>query len=666
SLGAIDFGIVVDSTVIMMENVFRHLGKHGVQGTMKQRVLAAASEVGGPMATSTLIIAAAFLPLFVLSGAEGVIFAPMARTYAFAISAAIILALSLTPVLVSRVMKPDPKADDEGKLMEFFDRLYAPFFDGALRRPKLAVALRTIPIFACVGLFPLLGREFMPKLEEGNFWVRCTFPTSISLDQTLKYVPKIRNILHGCPTEPGVACDMSKRKHPEVARVVSQLGRPDDGTDLSQFNNLELFAPLETFDKWPRGLTKEKLTQEITEELEREFPGVIFNFSQYISDNVEEAISGVKGENSVKVVGPSLEVNDAKANEIVDVLSKVEGVKDLGVFRSLGQPDVKITVDRVACERYGLNTGDVDNVIQAALGGTALTQVYEGEQHYNLTVRWQPRYRQSMEAIRQLTVPTPDGNFIPVGQLADIKIVEGPTVIYRQNGYRYTPVKFSVRGRDLASTIEDAQRQIAAKVKLPYDTHLVWEGLINEMNSAFSRLTIIVPLTLVIISLLVYRAVGNWLDLVIILIDIPVACTGGVLALLLTGTNFSASSAMGFVSVFGIAVQDALLMVTYFQQLHYKEGMSVEQAARLASQRRFRPVLMTTLVATLGLLPAAMSHGIGADTVRPLAIVVIGGSLELAILTRVLQPPLRVLAYNWLEGRKKNKGGEPPVEGAHA
>ena len=655
SLGAIDFGIVVDSTVIMMENVFRHLGHQGTQGTMKERIQAAASEVGGPMAISTLIIAAAFLPLFVLSGAEGVIFAPMARTYAFAISAAILLALSLTPVLVSRVLQPDPKADDEGKLMEFFDKLYAPFFDGALRRPKLAVALRAIPIFACVALFPLLGREFMPKLEEGNFWVRCTFPTSISLDQTLKYVPRIRNILLGCPLEAGVACDMKNRKHPEVERVVSQLGRPDDGTDLAQFNNLELFAPLEPLDEWPRGLTKSKLTEEITRDLEREFPGVIFNFSQYISDNVEEAISGVKGENSVKVVGPSLEVNDAKAKEIVSVMATIPGVKDLGVFKSIGQPDVRITVDRLACQRYGLNTGDVDNVINAALGGTALTQVYEGEQHYDLTVRWAARFRSTMEAIRQLTVPTPDGSFIPIGQLADIKIVDGPTVVFRQNGYRYTPVKFSVRDRDLASTIEQAQAELKAKVKLPYDTHLEWEGLINEMNSAFSRLVIIVPLTLVIIAFLVYRAVGNWLDLVIILIDIPVACTGGVLALLLTGTNFSASSAMGFVSVFGIAVQDALLMVTYFQQLHFKEGLSVEAAARLASQRRFRPVLMTTLVATLGLLPAAMSHGIGADTVRPLAIVVIGGSLELAILTRVLQPPLRVLAYNWLESRKSRK-----------
>jgi cobalt-zinc-cadmium resistance protein CzcA len=660
SLGAIDFGIVVDSTVIMVENVFRHLGKHGNQGTMKERVYAAAGEVGGPMAMSTLIIAAAFIPLFVLTGAEGVIFAPMARTYAFAISAAILLALSLTPVLVSFILRPDPKADEEGKLMEFFDRIYAPLFDAALKAPKLAVALLSIPIFACIALFPLLGREFMPKLEEGNFWVRCTFPTSISLDQSLKYVPKIRNILLGCPLDSEKPCDPATRKHREVTRVVSQLGRPDDGTDLSQFSNLELFAPLAPFDEWPRGLTKEKLTEDLTQEIEREFPGVLVNFSQYISDNVEEAISGVKGENSVKVVGPSLEVNDAKSKAIIEVMSGIPGVKDLGVFRSLGQPDVRITVDRVACERYGLNTGDVDNVIQAALGGTALTQVYEGEQHYDLTVRWAKRYRDSIESIRQLTVPTPSGSYIPVGQLAEVKIVEGPTAIYRQNGYRYTPVKFSVRGRDLAGTIEDAQRQVAAKVKLPYDTHLVWEGLSNEMNAAFARLKIIVPLTLVIIALLVYRAVGNWINLGIVLIDIPVACTGGVLALLFTGTAFSASSAMGFVSVFGIAVQDALLMVTYFQQLYSKEGHTVEHAARSASQRRFRPVLMTTLVATLGLLPAATSHGIGADTVRPLAIVVIGGSLALAILTRVLQPPLCVLAYNWVESRKKPRGGTPP------
>ena len=662
SLGALDFGIVVDSTVIMMENVFRHLGSHG-QGPMKERILAAASEVGGPMATSTLIIATAFLPLFAMSGAEGVIFSPMARTYAFAIGGAIVLALTLTPVLAARFV-PEDTEEDEGRVMRFFHRLYDPLFDQALRRPKLAVVLRAIPVFACVALFPLLGKEFMPKLEEGNFWVRCTFPTSISLEQSASYVSKLRAILLGCPLDSAKACDPKARKHPEVERVVSQLGRPDDGTDLAQFNNLELFAPLEPFDEWPRGLTKEKLADELTRELRREFPGVGFNFSQYISDNVEEAVSGVKGENSVKVVGPDLATDDEKANQIAAVMGKVDGVKDLGVFPSIGQPDLVIRVDRRACERYGLNTGDVNAVIQAAIGGTVLTQVYEGEQHYDLRVRWAEPYRRSLDAIRHITVPTPDGNSIPLAELAKIETVEGPTVIYRQDGYRYTPVKFSVRGRDLASTIEEARRRIREQVKLPYDTHLVWEGEINEMNAAFSRLAIIVPLTLLLIMLLVYRAAGNLLDLVIIMIDIPVAITGGILALLVTGTNFSASAAMGFVSVFGIAVQDALLMVSYFQQLHYEQGMTVEQAARLASERRFRPVLMTTLVATLGLLPAALSHGIGADTVRPLAIVVIGGSLQLALLTRVLQPPLRVLAYDWIEARKRRRRAEATTPGA--
>ena len=449
--------------------------------------------------------------------------------------------------------------------------------------------------------------------------------------------------------------------HPEVVRVVSQLGRPDDGTDLAGFNNLELFAPLEPFEDWPRGLTKDKLTDEITGELQKEFPGVIFNFSQYISDNVEEAVSGVKGENSVKVVGPDLATNDKKAAEIAAVMSKVDGVKDLGVFKSLGQPDLKIAIDRVACERYGLNTGDVNAVIQGAIGGTVLSQVYEGEQHYDLRVRWTEPYRKSLDAIRHITVATPDGSYIPLEQLADIRRVEGPAVIYRQEGYRYTPVKFSVRGRDLASTIEDAKRQIDAHVKLPYDTHLVWEGQINEMNQAFSRLAIIVPLTLLLIMLLVYRAAGNVLDLVIILIDIPVACTGGVLALLLTGTNFSASAAMGFVSVFGIAVQDALLMVSYFQQLHYRQGLSVEQAARLASERRFRPVLMTTLVATLrsaaggavarhrgghGSPPRHRGHRRVAPTRRPhtrAAAAAAGPRVQLA---RGLQAPPRATAHD--------------------
>jgi cobalt-zinc-cadmium resistance protein CzcA len=648
SLGAVDFGIVVDSTVIMMENIFRHLGPHG-KGSMAERILAAAREVGTPMSFSTLIIGVAFLPLFTLTGVPGAIFAPMARTYAFAIGGAIVLALTLTPVLAKRFV-PAQMEEKENFLMRGLHRVYNPLFDAALRWPKQALLLSTIPIIACVVLFPLLGREFMPKLEEGNFWIRATFPMSISFEQSQSYVPRMRDILRGCPKDKAAPCTDANRAHPEVVSVVSQLGRPDDGTDVAGFFNIEFFAPLKPFEKWQKGLTKEKLTDVLQGELQAEFPGVIFGFSQYINDNVEEAIAGVKGENSVKIYGPSLKDNERIASEIVDVMNTVRGVKDLGVFHSLGQPDIKITPDRRACARYGLNTGDVAAVITAAIGGQAVTQVYEGEKQFDLVVRWQPEYRESLEAIAEITIATPDGNNIPLQQIAKIDEVDGPATVYREDGSRYAPVKFSVRGRDLAGTITEAQEKIARQIKLPYNTHLEWEGEMQELKSAERRLAIIVPLTLLLISFLVYTSVKNWVDTAIVLVDIPVACTGGILALLLTRTNFSVSAAMGFVSVFGIAVQDALLMVSYFQQLR-ASGLPIEKSAREASEKRFRPVLMTTLVATLGLTPAALSHGIGSESQKPLAIVVIGGSLVLAILTRLLQPPLMVLAHHWREAR---------------
>jgi cobalt-zinc-cadmium resistance protein CzcA len=656
SLGAVDFGIVVDSTVIMMENVFRHLGSHG-RGRMGDRILAGAAEVGGPMAFSTVIIGVAFLPLFTMTGAEGVIFSPMAKTYAFAIGGAILLAISFTPVMIS-IALPAELEEKELFLMRWLRKAYNPLFGLGLRHPVIGSLIAMAPIVLCVALGSSLGREFMPKLEEGNFWVRATFPTSISLAQTAKYVPKIRNIMLGCPVDSDKPCLTKERKHPEVELIVSQLGRPDDGTDLAGFNNLELFAPLKPFNEWPKGITKESLTDEISAQLQKEFPGVNFNFSQYISDNVEEAVSGVKGENSVKIVGPDLNVNDEKATEIVDALGRVAGIRDLGTFKSVGQPDVKIVIDRRACERFGLNTGDVNNVIQAALGGAVLTQVYEGEKHFDLTVRWAEKFRSSLDAIRHITVPTPDGNAIPLGQLASVTTVDGPAVIFREDGYRYTPVKFSVRGRDLASTIADAQKTLKEKVKLPYDVHLEWAGQINELNAATGRLAIIIPLTLLLIGILVYAAVGSIWDTLIVFISIPVACMGGVLALHITGQNFSVSAAMGFVSVFGIAIQGAILVVTYFQRLR-AEGHTVEQAALEAAEKRFRPVLMTTLVATLGLTPMALSHGIGADTSKPLAIVVIGGSLCLAFLTQITQPPLLVMIHRWLESRKPAEIPEP-------
>jgi cobalt-zinc-cadmium resistance protein CzcA len=663
SLGAVDFGIVIDSTVIMMENIFRHLGPHG-KGNMQERILSAAREVAGPMTFSTVIIGVAFLPLFTMTGVSGVIFSPMAHTYAFAIGGAILMALTLTPVLANRFVAAQQE-EKEGIIMSVLQRAYAPLFDAALKRPKAALAFALVPIVLCVVLFPLLGGEFMPKLEEGNFWIRATLPTSVSLDQSSKYVGKMRRILRGCPDDPGVACtDDNRTEHGKVVEtVVSQIGRPDDGTDLSQFNNIEFFAPLKEFDKWPRGLTKEALTEEVSQKLNATFPGVGFNFSQYISDNVEEALSGVKGENSVKVLGPDLSVNEKIADQIMEVMSHVEGVRDLGHFKSLGQPDMKITPDRAACARYGLNTGDIEAVVQAAVGGQAVTQVYEGEKHFDLTVRWLEPYRNSIEAIREITVSTPDGSSIPLGQLASVAPEEGPSVIYREDAMRYSPVKFSVRGRDLKSTIADAKQRIDANVHRPYDTHIDWAGEINELNEAMGRLVIIIPLTLLVIGFLVYTAVKNWVDTVIVIVSIPVACTGGVLALLFTRVNFSVSAAMGFISIFGIAIQDAILVVTYFQRLHDVEGRTVREAAREAVVKRFRAGLMTTLVATLGLTPAAVSTGIGSQTQKPLAIVVIGGSLILAVLTRVLQPPLLLLAHEWMEQRKQGAPLPPLADG---
>ncbi|HXA19367.1 MAG TPA: CusA/CzcA family heavy metal efflux RND transporter [Thermoanaerobaculia bacterium] len=631
SLGAVDFGIVVDATVIMMENIVHHAAREDGH-SVRKRILDAAVEVAGPVLFSTIIIAVAFLPLFTMTGVEGVIFSPMARTYAFAIGGAILLSFTLTPVLAAIFLKR--VSGKPNAVMTFLNRFYRPAAERAMRHPRISLAFSLVAILACGFLFPILGREFMPTLEEGNLWIRATLPTSISLEQSAKYVSRMREIV---------------ARHSEVTTVLSQLGRPDDGTDVSGFFNIELFAPLKPFDEWPRGVTKETLTDELSKEFQESFPGVSFNFSQMISDNVEEAMSGIKGENSVKIIGPDLRVNEAKANGIVDVMSKVPGVKDLGMFQSLGQPSITITPDRVQIARYGLNTGDVEAVVQAAIGGQAVTQVFEGEKRFDLTVRWLEPFRSNLREIRNITVPTPDGANIPLTQLARIEEEVGPSIIYREDGHRYSPVKFSVRGKDLGSTIAEAQTAVQKSVPLPYDTHTEWAGQINELKEAQGRLLIIVPLTILLIGLITHTAVKNWTDTLIVLVAIPVACTGGVLALLLTHINFSISAAMGFISIFGIAIQDGLLVVTYFQRHRKSESSTVFEAASYAADKGFRPMLMATVVAILGLLPAALSNGIGSQTQKPLAVVVIGGCLTLALLTRILRPPLLVLAHGWMD-----------------
>jgi heavy metal efflux system protein len=660
SLGAVDFGIVVDSTVIMVENIFRRLSQPIAGLDRAGNIAAAAGEISSPLFFSTLIIAVAFVPLFTLNGVAGVIFAPMAHTYAFAIGGALCLALTLTPVLAMRFLRVASTrhlAEEEAHsnwLMRFFDRVYQPLFAFAIRRKGWAVALAVVPVVLAAALSPILGREFMPKLEEGNFWIRASLPVSVSLDESARAVGKMRQLVLGCTNDE--PCTPEHRRRPEIETVVSQLGRPDDGTDPVGFYNIELFAPLAPAAKWRSGMTKDKLTEEMAGALRAAFPGVVFNFSQVIADNVEEAMSGVKGENTIKVVGPDIKVDEQKAQEIFQLMRGIRGVQDLGIFRSLGQPNVRITPDRAACGRYGINAGDVGAVVQAAIGGQAVTQVYEGERHFDLTVRWRPEDRKDLAAMRDIPVPTPDGTTVPLGMVAKVTEEEGPSLIYREDQQRYVPVKFSVRGRDLASTIEETRAAIERDVRLPYDTHLEWAGEINELKETNARLLLIIPLTVLLIAFLVFTSVKSWVDTLIVLAGLPVAISGGVLALLVTGTNFSISAAMGFISIFGIAVQDALIVVTYAQRL-WAEGHSVEEGALLAAERRLRPVLMTTSVAMLGLTPAALSHGIGSETQRPLAIVVIGGALILAVVPRLLQPALLVLAHR----RKQRAPKESPA-----
>ena len=659
SLGAVDFGIVVDSTVIMMESIYRNFAHKG--GTAFDRIVTAAREVGPPMFSSALIIAVAFIPLFTLTGVAGVIMSPMAQTYAFAIGGSILLSLTLTPVLASRILPISSGEHEKESLpMRLIGRLYRPIFAFSLHRPKLAIFLGVAPVVAALVASAFLGREFMPKLEEGNFWIRATLPISISLEQSARYVGRMRSIVRGCSTEEGVACTRAAQRRPEIQTVISQLGRPDDGTDVSGFYNIELLAPLSPASKWRKGVTKDSMTPEIQADLSAAFPGVVFSFSQVISDNVEEAMSGVKGENTVKVVGPDLHVNEAKAQEIVNVLRKVRGVEDLGIFRSLGQPAIRITPYRAQIGRYGLNTGDVAAVVQAAIGGQVITQVFEGEKHFDLILRWAEPYRRDVRSIRNVLVSTPDGAQVPLGQIAEVAEEEGPSVIYREDLKRYVPVKFSVRGRDLGGTIGEAQTKIKAGVKLPYDTHLEWAGEMNQLRETTARLLVIVPLTLLVIAFLIFSSAKNGRDTLIVLLGVPVASSGGIVALYLTRTDFSISAAMGFISILGVAVQDALLVVTYARQLRQK-GHDAKEAARLAAERWLRPVLMASFVAMLGLLPAAVSRGIGSETQKPLAIVVIGGALALVILPRLLQPALLMLAH---QGREAHEAREAEAEEA--
>jgi cobalt-zinc-cadmium resistance protein CzcA len=659
SLGAVDFGIIVDSAVILVENMFRNLqasaaerrgllqrlaeGQWGADPTRPpyaapahgwterlRLILLSALQVDKAVFFAALITVAAFVPLFTMQGVEGAIFGPMARTYAYALAGALIATFTVTPVLASFLL-PERVQETETAVVRGLHRLYDPALRFALTHRGIAVGAG-LAFLALAGVLTLrLGSEFLPHLEEGNFWIRASMPMTLSLEDGEAATGKMRAIL---------------LRHSEVITVVSQHGRPDDGSDAAPFSNVELFAPLKPFDQWPAGLTKNKLTEQVQKELETELPGVQFNFSQYIQDNIEEGISGVKGANSVKIIGPNLAILTQLAQQVREQMSQVRGVEDLGVFPVLGQPNLNVRINRAKAARYGLNTGDVNAVVQAALGGAVATSVSESERHFDLAVRYPPEYRDSIDKVRSLKVAAASstgGNaYIPLSELADIGVDTGAAWIYHESVQRFIPVKFSVRGRDLGSTVADAQARIRRNVQLPPGYRMIWAGEFGDLQQAKKRLAIIVPISLVLILGLLYSLFNNVLECLLTLSGIPFAIAGGVIALYVTGLNFSISAAIGFVSLFGVSVMNGILIMTYFNQAR-RRGESAMPAMYYAASTRMRPLLMTSLSASIGLLPAAVSTAIGSQVQRPLATVVVGGMLFGSLMLLGVVPALELV-----------------------
>jgi heavy metal efflux system protein len=659
SVGAIDFGIIVDSAVIMVENIFRNFqastadretllqqlaaGRYGpdptrsddptIAGTWTDRlrlILASALQVDKAIFFSRLITVTAFVPLFAMQGVEGQIFSPMARTYALALIGALVSTFTVTPVLTSFLL-PERVEEAETIVVRALRRIYAPVLQWSLTHRRTMVVFGAAFV-AGSGLLTLrLGSEFLPALEEGNLWIRASMPPTIGLEAGEPATHKMREIL---------------LRHSEVITVVSQHGRPDNGSDASPFSNVELFVPLKPYDEWPVGFTKDMLIDQLQHEFTDELPGIDFNFSQYIQDNVEEALSGVKGANSVKIIGRDLATIERIASEVMQQMQQVQGITDLGIFHVLGQPNLNIKVDREKAARYGLNTGDVNTVIQAALGGTVATTLLEGDRQFGVAVRLPPEYRSSLEAVGNLkvAVATPNGTnaYIPLRQLADITLDTGASYIYHEEGERYIPVKFSVRDRDLGGAVAEARERIAQNVKLPSGYRLAWAGEFEDLENAKARLEVIVPISLLLILVLLYGLFNSLRDSLMTLAGIPFAAGGGIIALYLAGLNFSISAAVGFVSLFGVSVMNGILIMTYYNELT-ASGLGTIEAMFHAASQRMRPMLMTALSACIGLLPAAVSTGIGSQVQRPLATVVVGGMFIGPIILLVVVPALQTL-----------------------
>ena len=629
SLGALDFGMVVDGSVVMVENILRHAELGQGRRSFVQMIGTAAHEVQKPVFFAITIIIVSYLPIFTLQRVEARLFRPMAWTVTFALLGALLFALLIAPVLCSLIFKNDIK-EWRNPLLQVLQRAYSNVLDWCFDHLKLTLAFGAgaLAIMLFLAFSGIVGSEFLPHLDEGAIWVRGTLAPSTGPSTGIALAERARKIL---------------ANFPEVTQVVSQVGRPDDGSDASGFYNTEFFVDLLPRSQWRSEFrTKDDLIDAMDKELSK-LPGVDWNFSQPISDNVEEAVSGVKGELAVKLFGPELKVLESKAQEMQDVMGNIRGIADLGTFQVRGQPNVNLIVDRAAADRFGINVSDVQDAVETAVGGKAVSQILIRDQRYDLTVRYQEPFRRTVEDIANIRILAPSGERVSLGQLCQIKMEDGASTIYREGNSRYIAIKYSVRGRDLGSTVREAIETIRQKVQVPEGYHLDWTGEYESQQRANRRLAVIVPVTVLLMCFILYLAFDSWKWVGVIFGVVAISPLGGFMSLLLTHTHFSVSSGLGFLALMGVSVEVGVIMVEYINQLRTR-GMKPRDAAKEGALLRLRPIMMTMLVATLGLLPAALSHDIGSDSQRPFAIVIVGGLTIELLVSLVLFPVLYLVS----------------------
>lgn len=631
SIGAIDFGIIIDGAVVMVEGVFVYLAhqQHRL-GVAKFNPLSKMGmvkkisiEMGKPILYSKLIIITALIPIFAFQKVEGKMFSPLAYTIGFALLGALIFTLTLVPLLCKMLLGKNV-AEKDNWLVKSMERIYRPALEWSLHKPGLSIGLSVGLLVVSLGIGTMLGTEFLPSLNEGSIYVRASMPQSVAFSRANIMSTEMRKIF---------------TDYPEVKGVISQNGRPNDGTDPTGFFNVEFFVDLYPKGDWTRGVSKEEIIHDMQTRLLRQFPGVVFGFSQPISDNVQEAVSGVKGEMAIKIFGDDFVVLEQKADSVRDIMASIPGVQDLGIFKSLGQPELRIELDRLKMARYGANVVEANNLIEMAIGGKKASTFYDGERRFDIRVRFSQEFRSDMNEIRRLMVPCTNGTKIPLREIADVRRQTGPAFVYREGNQRFIPIKFSVRGRDLGSTIAEAQQKVGDAIRLEKGYSMTWNGEFENQVRATNQLKVVVPISIGLIFMWLYFMFNSAKYAGIVLLNVPFALIGGILGLFFTGINFSISAGVGFIALFGVCVQNGVIMVDVFNKM-YDSGKDLRTAIIEGAMTRVRPVVMTALMAGLGLLPAALSTGIGSETQKPLAVVVICGLISATILTLVTLPAI--------------------------